>query len=64
MARRKKTSPEAVVDPCGPQTGRLPQQWSEIDQAEMQHRHQQAALLRARGYGQFRWIRIHMSCAG
>jgi hypothetical protein len=45
MARRRRTSAEALPDPCGRQAGRLPEQWGEISPAELQRRHQQAASL-------------------
>ncbi len=57
MARRKakpQQQGQEQQELCGPQAGRLPQQWSEIDPAELEHRHQQAALLVARGYGAVR----------
>jgi hypothetical protein len=51
MAKRKPNQEQELPDLCGPQAGRLPQQWSEIDPAELEHRHRQAALLVTRGYG-------------
>ncbi len=56
MARRKgkPSQYEQAPEPCARQAARLPQQWSDIDVAELQRRHQQAALLVARGYGAVR----------
>ena len=53
--KRRKGKPELPPDPAGHQAARLPQQWGEIDQAELEHRHRQAALLVARGHGAISW---------
>jgi hypothetical protein len=55
MAKRNPgQEKQELPDLCGPQAGRLPAQWAEIDPAELEHRHRQAALLVARGYGAVR----------
>ena len=54
MAKRKG-KPALPPDPAGHQAARLPQQWSQIDQGELEHRHRQAALLVARGHGYIDW---------
>ena len=56
MAKKRKSKhEEPIPDPCGHQAARLPEQWSQIDQAELEHRHRQAALLVARGHGYIDW---------
>jgi hypothetical protein len=57
MAKRRK--PELPPDPAGHQAARLPAQWSEIDQAELERRHRQAALLVANGHGAISWDEIY-----
>ncbi|PWL23076.1 MAG: hypothetical protein DCO99_03585 [Synechococcus sp. XM-24] len=60
MAKRRKHQPEPEPrDFNGRQMGRFPEQWSEIDPVELQRRHDQAALLIARGYGSLQWDRTH-----
>jgi hypothetical protein len=56
MAKRRK--PELPPDPAGHQAARLPAQWSEIDQAELERRHRQAALLVAKGHGAISWSEV------
>ena len=56
MAKKRKSKhEEPIPDPCGHQAARLPEQWASIPAAELQHRHQQAALLLARGHGAISW---------
>ena len=55
---KRRAKPELPVDPCGHQAARLPQQWGEIDPKELAHRHQQAALLVARGHGAISWSEV------
>ena len=57
MARRK-AEPE-LPDLTARQRGNFPQQWDQISQAELEHRHRQAALLVAKGHGQLCWERSH-----
>ena len=61
MAKRRKPPgehQEQLIDPCGPQAGRFPQQWSEIDQAELQAAHDRARCLRAGGHGAISWSEV------
>ena len=44
-ARRKPKHDEPLPDACGRFYCRLPEQWSEIDQTELQRRHDTAKLL-------------------
>jgi hypothetical protein len=59
MARRRAgRSHDELPDLSGAQAGRLPEQWSTIPAAELHHRHQQAALLVARGHGAITWAEL------
>ena len=53
MARRK-AEPE-LPDLTARQRGNVPQQWDTISQAELEHRHRQAALLVAKGHAAVIW---------
>ena len=56
MARsQRKQQVETPPDPCGRQAARLPEQWDSIPAAELQHRHEQAACLRAKGHAYVDW---------
>jgi hypothetical protein len=51
-----RSQPEAELpDLTARQCGRFPAQWAEIDPAELEHRHRQAALLVAKGHGAVSW---------
>jgi hypothetical protein len=64
VARRRSHQAEELPDLTGRQAGRFPEQWSQIDQRELEHRHRQAALLVAKGYGAVRWGRHCGSSTG
>jgi hypothetical protein len=58
--RGRRRSPEAAAPPdlCSRARGNFPQQWGEIGQAELEHRHRQAQLLVAQGHGAITWAEL------
>lgn len=56
--KRRKGKPELPPDPAGHQAARLPAQWSEIDQGELQAAHDRARCLRAGGHGAISWSEV------
>jgi hypothetical protein len=57
--RRRSEQQDQELVQGGRPAARLPEQWSEIDPAELEHRHRQAQLLVARGHGALQWERSH-----
>lgn len=55
MARKRREVAKDVPDLTGRQRCRFPDQWSDLDQQELQRRHDQAALLIAQGHGAVTW---------
>jgi hypothetical protein len=53
--RRRSLEAGAPSDLYARPRGNFPQQWDEISQAELEHRHRQAQLLVARGHGAITW---------
>ena len=58
MARRRR-QPEEPIDFSERQRCRFPEQWKEIDPAELQRRHAQAARFIAEGHAAIEWDRSH-----
>ena len=56
MARLRPKQEQELPDPSGRQRCRFPAQWDELSSEELQHRHEQARLLRAKGYGAVRLL--------
>ena len=58
----KPPAAEELPDLTGRRCGRFPGWWAELSHQEQEmlmHRHQQAALLVAKGHGQLQWERSH-----